>query len=213
MVVAIVAAAQIEEIASERNRLARGFAFRIDGRSRVGGRPCGAGHAMLESNLAMDSVLARCVANVAEYRETIGKGSRIGPRPESVAERVHIGVRPYARIAKQVPCAADRVARLEDRVAPGGATVLQVVFSADSGVTRANHEHIEMFSRRPLTPLLPFLKQFRLHGALSNVCPLRLRRSFPSSRTPDGKQDEGWSLGRLPAGPAPFAIFTLAPMN
>ena len=39
------------------------------------------------------------------------------PRPERVAERVHVGVRADPRVAEQVPGAADRVARLEDRVA------------------------------------------------------------------------------------------------
>src|SRR5207244_2662734 len=77
-------------------------------------------------------------------------GDRLGlrPRPEPVAERVHVGVRADARVAKQVPRAAEALARLEDRVRLAGTAVLQVVRGADAGQPGADDQHVEVVEDR-----------------------------------------------------------------
>ena len=72
------------------------------------------------------------------------------PRPEPVAERVHVGVRADARVAEQVPGPAEVVARLEDRVAPPGLRVLQVPGGADAGEAGADDQDVDVLRRRRL---------------------------------------------------------------
>ena len=57
------------------------------------------------------------LADVREDRRAVGDRLVARPRPEREAERVHVRVGADARIAEQVPRAADALARLEDRVA------------------------------------------------------------------------------------------------
>src|SRR6185503_2822817 len=69
---------------------------------------------MVITNDLVNTVFARGVADVAENGWSIRDGLRIAPGPKVVAEREHVGVRPHARISKQIPGAAHRVPPFED---------------------------------------------------------------------------------------------------
>jgi hypothetical protein len=144
LVVAVVAAAHEQEAAREPDRLLRVGAQRLDRPSRVLGRPLGPDDPMVEADPPVDPVLPRGLADVVEDRRAVGDRLRVWPRPEAVAERVHIGVRAHAGITEQVPGAAERLAGLEDRPALAGAPRLEVIAGGDPGEAGADHEHIEM---------------------------------------------------------------------
>src|SRR5262249_30252925 len=74
----------------------------------------------------------------------VGDRLLLAPRLEAVAERVHVRVRADARVAEEVPGAADRVARLDDRVRLARAVALQVVRRADAGDPGADDEDVEV---------------------------------------------------------------------
>ena len=65
LVVAVVAAAQVEEVAGQAHGLARVGALGLDRPARVARRPRGAHHAMAEADLALDVVLARRLPDVS----------------------------------------------------------------------------------------------------------------------------------------------------
>ena len=71
------------------------------------------------------------VADVIEYRGTIGDSPGVVPRPEAIAERVHVRVGANARIAKEIPRAADRFASFEYDEAFVGAVHLEMTGSAN----------------------------------------------------------------------------------
>src|SRR5260370_1184141 len=79
------------------------------------------------------TVLARGVTDVREDRRSIGDGLRARPRAERVTERVHVGVGADAGVAKEVPRAANDVARFEDRVGLVRAFGAEVVPGRDAG--------------------------------------------------------------------------------
>ena len=60
------------------------------------------------ADVLVDAVLPRGLAHVGQDRRAVGDGLLVGPRTEPVAEREHVGVRPDAGVAEQVPGAADR---------------------------------------------------------------------------------------------------------
>ena len=92
----------------------------VDGPRGVLARPLGAPHAVPEADVAVDAELGHGLPQVGEDRRAVG--DRLGRRPrlEPVAEGVHVAVRAHARIAEEVPRAADVVAPLEDHVARFG---------------------------------------------------------------------------------------------
>ena len=85
------------------------------------------------------------VADVVEDRGPVGDRLALLPGPEVVAEREHVRVRADARIAEQVPGAADGVARLEDRVGLARALRLEVAGGADAGEAGADDQHVDVF--------------------------------------------------------------------
>ena len=97
-----------------------------------------------EAHLLVDARLARGLAHVLEDRRAVRERLLVRPRPEAVAERLHVRVRAHARVAEQVPGAADRLARLEDRVGEPGQAVLQMVGGADPGQTGADDHDVEV---------------------------------------------------------------------
>ena len=88
----------------------------------------------------------RGVLQVLEDRRPVGDRLRLRPRPERVAERVHVGVGADAGIAEQVPRAADVGAAFEDRVGPARAALLQVTAGADAGNAGADDQDVEVLS-------------------------------------------------------------------
>ena len=97
--------------------------------------------------VAVDAALAGGVADVAQDRGAVGDRLRLGPRPEAVAERVHVGVGADPGVAEEVPGAADPLARLEDRVALAGTALLQVMGGADAREPGADDQHVDMLKR------------------------------------------------------------------
>src|SRR5580704_17917963 len=99
---------------------------------------------MPERDLAVDAVLLGGVANIAQNRGTVGDRFLASPRPKAEDERVHVGVRTDAWIAKQVPRPADRVARLQDRIALARTTRLQIVPCPDAGQPGSDDQHVNV---------------------------------------------------------------------
>ena len=99
-----------------------------------------------EADVPVDAVLGDGLAQVGQDRRPVGDRLVGGPRLEAVAERVHVAVGAHARVAEQVPRAADVVAPLEDHVRPVGALTSQVVGGADAGDPGADDDDIKVFS-------------------------------------------------------------------
>src|SRR4051812_44213131 len=102
---------------------------------------------MVETDVLVDAVIGCGFAHVIENARTVGDRLRLGPRPERIAEREHVAVGADARIAKQIPRAADAVAALEDDVALARAFLLQVPAGANAGQAGADDQHVEMLGR------------------------------------------------------------------
>ena len=103
-------------------------------------------HAMAVADPGVDAVVARDLADVGQDRRAVGDRLGVLPRPEGVAQRVHVGVRADAGIAEQIPGAAAGLARLEDGVALARALVLQVPGRADARQARAHDQDVEVFA-------------------------------------------------------------------
>jgi hypothetical protein len=159
LVVAVVAAAHQEEAAGQRGRLAvRPFGFH--GPPRLFAGPRGPRHPVAEANVLLDPRLGRGGPDVAEDRRAVRDRLGLGPRPEPVAEREHVRVRSHARIAEQVPGAADDVPGLEDRVRLGRERGLQVMGRADPGQPRPHDQDVTVFNHFGLGHLDPARRRF-----------------------------------------------------
>ena len=143
--VAVIARANQHEIARERDCLARVNFFNFDRPRRSFARPRRFLHAMPAADVPVDAVLARGFLHVFEDRGAVGDCFCVEPRLEAVAERVHVAVRAHAGIAKQVPRAADRVARFEQHERLSRALLAQVHRCADAGEACADDDDVEMF--------------------------------------------------------------------
>src|SRR5437588_1203160 len=100
---------------------------------------------MMEANLLVDAVVGGGLADVIQNPRALGDRLRLGPRPERIAERKHVGVGAHAGITKQVPSAADTVAALEDRVSLARAFLLQMIARANAGQAGADDQDVEVF--------------------------------------------------------------------
>ena len=78
------------------------------------------------------------VADVIQYRGTIGDGLGVAPWAKAIAERVHVGVGANAGIAEEIPGATDRVTPFEYDEALIGAVHLQMTRSTNSRQPRAH---------------------------------------------------------------------------
>ena len=96
------------------------------------------------------SMPASAAVSLMYCRIDVAVGDRLlaVPRPERVAEGEHVGVGPDARVAEQVPRAADGVAGLEDGVGRPRALGLEVVAGADAGQAGADDEDVEVLHGR-----------------------------------------------------------------
>src|SRR6185312_4728178 len=128
------------------------IALRRHGPARFLARPRRTDDTVAEADLAVDPALAGGGPHVGEDRLAVGDRLRRRPRPEAVAERVHVGVRADPRVAEEVPGAADRLPRLEDRVALAGAALLQVVRGADPGDAGPDDEDVDALRLARLRP-------------------------------------------------------------
>ena len=99
---------------------------------------------MVEPDVAVDAVLGNRLAKVREDLVAAGDRVLVPPRLELVAEGVQVGVRADAGIGEQVPGAARRAARLQDRVRLARLLLLQVVGGADAGDACADDQHVDV---------------------------------------------------------------------
>jgi hypothetical protein len=105
--------------------------------------------------------LSRAVSgDVVADRGAVGDRLAFGPGLERVAERVHVGVRAHARIAEQVPGAADRRARFQDRVASCPGSV-----AADTRRRRCRTGRRRRSGRR----IKRLVRSWRVHACLGIV--------------------------------------------
>ena len=147
--VIVIARAHEEEIAGHRDRPVG--AFRRDRPARVVGRPRRRLDVVVVPDFLVDAVIRGGALEVAQDVRPVGDRLRLGPRPERVAERVHVGIRADAGIAKQVPRPAELRPPLKDRVAAVGAIRLQVIARADPRNSRAHHQDVDMFHAHHLS--------------------------------------------------------------
>ena len=143
LVVAIVARAHEEEVARELHGLA--VVLGLHRPARLLGRPLRSHHLVPEPDRRLDVVLARGLTDVAEDVGAVGDRLRLPPRLERVAEREHVGVRADARVAEEVPGAADGVAGLEDGKGLLGQLGAQVAGGADAREAGADDQDIDVF--------------------------------------------------------------------
>src|SRR5215218_4332113 len=144
LVVAVVAGAAVEEVAGQLDRLAP--VLGANGPQRLRTRPLGRDDPVAEADFVLDPVLARRLADVVADLLAGGDRVFVAPRLERVPERVHVRVRADAGIAEEVPGAADRLAGLEDRVAPTGAVPPQVGAGADAGEAGADDQDVDVLA-------------------------------------------------------------------
>jgi hypothetical protein len=140
--VVVVAAAEVEEAA--RQLLARAVALDRHGPARLVARPVGPHDLAAETDSLGDAVLLGGLAQVFQDLRPVGDGVGVGPRLEREAERHHVGVGSDAGVAEEVPGAAQRVARLEDRPGARGAHRLQAVAGADAGEAGSDDEDVQV---------------------------------------------------------------------
>src|SRR5215813_14641961 len=100
---------------------------------------------MFEANVRNYPILLRRFPHIGADGSAVRDGLAIPPRFEVIAERMHVAVRPNARIPEQIPGAADGVAAFQHRERLTRTMQLQVYSRANSRNTRANDNHIERF--------------------------------------------------------------------
>ena len=106
--------------------------------------PGGGDDVVAVADVLVDAVLARGVADVVEDRLAVGERHVAAPRPEAVAEGVHVGVGPHAGVAEQVPGAAAGLAALEHGVRRPGQVLGQVGRRADARQSRPDDQHVDV---------------------------------------------------------------------
>ncbi len=148
-VVGVVAAAQVQEPTVVLDELALLSDLHVQRPTRVFAAPGRAHHAVPKADLLVDAKRPRRLADVIEDRRPVGDGLGFLPRTEGIAQGEHVRVRADARIAEQIPSAANGVARLEDCVALLRTLGLQPVPRADAGKARADHDHVEIRRAHP----------------------------------------------------------------
>ena len=109
----------------------------------------GADHPQPEPDLVLDATFARGVADVVEDRRAVGDRLAIGPRPEPIAEGVHVGVGPDTRVGEQAPGAAELVPRLEDRVGLAREVRVELMAGADAGQAGTDDQEVDVLDRHP----------------------------------------------------------------
>ena len=143
-VVVVVAGAAEQELAGEDFAFTAAFVFHAHGPQTVAGGEVGVDHAALEINLVVDVVFGGGVGAVFADRRAVGEHLGLGPGAEVIAQGVHVGIRPDARITEQVPGAADALAALDQGKAAVRGLTAQVAGRADTGKTGADNQHIKM---------------------------------------------------------------------
>ena len=147
LVVAVVAGAHVQEAARELQLLAGVGALHGHRPAGLLGGPARADRALGETDHALDPVGGGGLVDVPEDRGAVSDPAGILPRAERVAHREHVGVRADPRVAEQVPGAADRIARLEDRERELGKGASQMARGSDPRQAGAEDQDVEVLER------------------------------------------------------------------
>ena len=103
---------------------------------------------MTKADVRIETEDARRLADVGEDRGAVGDRLGFLPRVEGIAEGEHVRVGTHPGIAKEIPGAADGLARLEDGEGLAGALGLEPVASADARQSGADDEDVELVGGR-----------------------------------------------------------------
>src|SRR3546814_16563054 len=103
-------------------------------------RPGGLRGLRSEVDLAVGAVLARGFHHVFADDRAVAHDLESVPRTELESETAHVRIRADARITKQIPGAADRLAAFEDREALVGALAREAAGHADAGQAGSSEE-------------------------------------------------------------------------
>src|SRR4051794_33608715 len=148
LVVVVVAGARVQEPAGHLEALAGVSPLDLERPAGLVARPGCADDLVVQPDRVADAVLVGGLVDVLANRGPVGQRARLLPRAEVVAEREHVGVRADARVAEQVPGAADRPARLQDCEGPPRAGHLEMAAGADPGQPSADDQDVDVLCSR-----------------------------------------------------------------
>ena len=119
------------------------------GGDRPGGAlpiPVGACDLALETDMRGHAIFLGGFLHIALDRGAVGQDLGLAPGPELVAKGRHVRIRADARIAEQIPGAADGLAPLQHRVGLALELAGDVAGSADAGQAGANNQNIKIMT-------------------------------------------------------------------
>ena len=145
LLVVVVAGTHEEEGAGARGALARLALLHLYCPTRLLGGPVRVNDSVAVANVSIDAVLLRRLFQIIEDVGTLGDRLLVGPGAEGEAHGVHIGVRPYAGVAEEIPGAAERLAAFHNEESLLGAVYLEMVGCADTGEARAYDQYVKVF--------------------------------------------------------------------
>ena len=120
----------------------------LQGPQAVARIPRGGEHAGAKADRLVDAKILGGAANIGEDRGAVGDGVAAGPGLKTIAEREHVGIGAQSGIAEQIPCAAQRVSRLQDREARPRGLALQRAGGADPREPGADDDDVQRFAHR-----------------------------------------------------------------
>ena len=138
--VIIIAAGEVQEGAGE------GALISLDRPTARLRRPAGRGDAGVEPDAVENAEFARRVLDILADIAAADDRLVLRPGAEREAQGIHVGVGADARIAEQVPGAADPLPRFEDREALAGAALLEAASDVDAGNARSDDQHADLLT-------------------------------------------------------------------
>ena len=100
---------------------------------------------MSQTDVAVNAIVRRGVADVIPDGWATRDGFVRVPRPKRKSQRVHIRIGADARIAEEIPSSADCIAGFQNRVGFSREGSLQMVSSINTGYAGAHDQHVKMF--------------------------------------------------------------------
>ncbi len=148
-VVPVVAHRAEQPVAGQRHLLAGVGAFDPDRPAGLGRRPGRVQHPVVVADPVLEAVLPDGLPQVRQDLRGVRDRLLLPPRLERVAEGVQVRVRADARIAEQVPGAAEIAPGLQDRETPARQLGRQVAARADPGDPGPDDQHVQVLDGRP----------------------------------------------------------------
>lgn len=100
---------------------------------------------MMKADVFLDVVFVCRLVQIFHDRRTIGDGLLLFPWLESVAQRIHVAVRPNAWIFEEIPGPANGIAPLKDGKGSVRALRLQMICCANAGNAGADNQNVKVF--------------------------------------------------------------------